>query len=103
MKTHIFELTTYETREIVTRYTVEAKSEEQAQKLFNVMVNMTEDQINPLYNMAEDENAVQYENLTREEQLQWAKMSENGEELSNSFVSIDSIIDSTYLGTDIPC
>jgi hypothetical protein len=102
MKTHIFELSTLETREVVTRYTVEAKTEEEAQKLFNVMINITEDQINPLYNMAEDEEALQYEDLDRNEQLRWAKMAETGEELSNSFRSIDSIVDYTYLGTDIP-
>jgi hypothetical protein len=103
MKTHLFELTTFETREVVTRYSVEAKSEKEAQKLFDVMVNMTKESIDPLYDMSEDEEAVQYDSLNEDQKRRWAKMAETGEELSNSFRSIDFIYDNEYLGTDIPC
>lgn len=108
MKTHIFELTTYETKEVVTRYTVEAESKEQAKKLFLSMcddfgiedLNIYEENLE--FDSSPEKDVITFGDLTEKEQKLWVEMANSAEELSCRYKSVDFIIDKEYLGTDIP-
>ena len=104
MKTHIFELTTFETREVVIRYTIKVKSEERAKQIFDLFCRDIAEGCTPFDDMSEDleESQISLDDLSKNEQKQFERMMDTGEEITNSFRSLDAIYDKEYLGTDIP-